>query len=134
MRDMEQEKCGFVHSCIRIRSVLFSETLGNLWLKVEYADHELQYIRYEDVVYSQMDRALGKRILMIEGISPRQFLVPRQDVSSGYLKMKRDGITVGELKQYEENGYKTYVHYAGENEEYIVIASGYSILDSSDVL
>ena len=108
---------------VRIRQVKVNAESGVLMLRVIYDEREYMDVVYHDVIYTQLDeRCINASIAFAQRTDANELKHARH--SGSINRMMKDCQRSGPfvLEEMESRGYHFYTHYAGREEEFLVIA------------
>jgi len=117
----------YLYGNVRIRRIEPDLAAGALMVRAVYAESQEQKIYYYNVLYSQLDKTVeGNRIALTVEITPEEYRGAKHQISA--LRFQKDcGLqNLNSLEEMARRGYRLFMHYAGERDEYIVIAKSLS--------
>lgn len=113
---------------VRIRQVNMDAANGVLLLRTIYDEREYMDVRYHDVFYAQFDESCKNVFITLAQRTDAAELGHTRHVGSIRSMMQDCQCTSPlVLEELENRGYHFYTHYAGRDEEYLVIAKEMSI-------
>lgn len=113
---------------VRVRGVKLDAAKGALWLRAVYDEREYMDIVYRDVFYTQLNEACaGISITLAQRADAAELKLARH--RCGVLRLMQECGCSSHLvlDEMESRGYRFYAHYAGRDEEYLVIARAVSV-------
>ncbi len=113
---------------VRVRSVQLDAAKGTLLLRAVYDEREYMDAVYRDVFYTQLNEdCAGVSITLAQRADAAELKHARHHCSVLRL-LKECGCSSDlVLDEMESRGYCFYAHYAGRDEEYLVIARAVSV-------
>lgn len=113
---------------VRIRLVNMDAAAGVLLLRAVYDEREYMDVVYQDVFYTQLDESCKNVFITIAQREDAAELAHTRHAGS-IRRMMRDCQCTSSfvLEELENRGYRFYTHYAGRDDEYLIIAKEMSI-------
>lgn len=113
---------------VRIRQVKVDAASGVLLLRAIYDEREYMDVVYQDVFYTQLDEScINVSITLAQRTDAAELKNARHSRSIRRMMKDCQCSSPLVLEEMENRGYHFYMHYAGRDEEYLVIAKGMSI-------
>lgn len=112
-----------LYSNVRVSSVAPDLASGTLTVKVICAEREEQRMHYDGVLYSQLDQSSeGKLIALAMELTPNEYRNGKHTSSAASFQKDCGLKDFNALDEMVRQGYRIFTHYAGDQDEYIVIA------------